>query len=203
MPWRAVLRSLTHPFQPPRTSTRVRVHRSTRNAEHRSIPPRELFGPLSLWSFCWVIWSNDVKSLSFLLFVINSRTAIAGAIIDLLLVFLFRRRDFCYNHMTSPPLQICFLFVLSCNFNWRACVKSFFALSGASFLFIRVIKFLVTLENDFLTLKLTFIYFNSKRFRVLPPAQVCKAITSEAATGSQDFNLHVVINEEFINIFCT
>ena len=47
---------------------------------------------------------------------INSRTAIAGAIIGLLLVFLFRRRDFCYDHMTSQPLQICFLFIHSCKF---------------------------------------------------------------------------------------
>ena len=60
--------------------------------------------------------------------------------------FLFRRRDFCYDHMTSQPLQVCFLFIRSCNFNWNACVTSFFALSGASFLFICVIKFLVTLN---------------------------------------------------------
>ena len=37
------------------------------------------------------------------------------------------------------------LFIRSCNFNWIACVTSFFALSGASF-FLRVIKFLVTLD---------------------------------------------------------
>ena len=46
----------------------------------------------------------------------KSRTAIAGDI-GLLLVFLFRRRDFCYDHMTSRPLQICFLFIRSCSFN--------------------------------------------------------------------------------------
>ena len=40
-----------------------------------------------------------------------------------------------------------FLFIRSCNFNWIAFVTSFFALSGASFfLFMRVIKFLVTLD---------------------------------------------------------
>ena len=39
-----------------------------------------------------------------------------------------------------------FLFIRSCNFNWIACVTSFFAVSGASFLFMRVIKFLVTLD---------------------------------------------------------
>ena len=48
-------------------------------------------------------------------------------------VFLFRRRDFCYDHMTSQPLQIFFLFICSCNFQCSACVTSFFALSGASF----------------------------------------------------------------------
>ena len=48
---------------------------------------------------------------------INSRTAIAGAIISLLLVFLFRRQDFCYDLMTTQLLQICFLFIRSCNFN--------------------------------------------------------------------------------------
>ena len=77
--------------------------------------------------------------------VINSRTAVAGAIIGLLLVF-FCRRDFRYDHMTSQPLQVCFLFILSCNFNWNACVTSFFALIGAGSLFIRVSKFLVTLD---------------------------------------------------------
>ena len=39
-----------------------------------------------------------------------------------------------------------FLFIRSCNFNWIACVTSFFAPSGASFLFMRVIKFSVTLD---------------------------------------------------------
>ena len=36
--------------------------------------------------------------------VFNSRTAIAGAIIGLLLVFF--RHDFCYDHMTSQPLFV-------------------------------------------------------------------------------------------------
>ena len=45
-----------------------------------------------------------VKSFSKI--VINSRTAIAGAIIGLLLAFLFRRHDFCYDHMTSQPLFV-------------------------------------------------------------------------------------------------
>ena len=58
-------------------------------------------------------------------------------------VFLFRCQDICYDHMTSQSLQISSLFIHSCNFNWSACVTSFFTLSWASFLFIRVIKFLV------------------------------------------------------------
>ena len=37
--------------------------------------------------------------------VINSRAAIAGAIIGLHLVF-FLRHDFCYDHMTSQPLFV-------------------------------------------------------------------------------------------------
>ena len=63
-----------------------------------------------------------------------------------LLCFLCRRHDFCNEHMTSQPLQICFLFIRSCNFNLSACVTSFFALSGASFFFNRMINFLVSLD---------------------------------------------------------
>ena len=78
-------------------------------------------------------------------FFFNSREAIAEAIIGVLLVFyLFCRHDFCYDHMTSHRLQICFLFIRSCNFNWIACVTSFSPLVELVFLFIRVIKFLVT-----------------------------------------------------------
>ena len=55
----------------------------------------------------------------------------------------------------------------SCNFKWISYVTSVFTLFGASFLFIRVIKFLVSLDiplkNDFLTLKLTFLYFREIR----------------------------------------
>ena len=40
-------------------------------------------------------------------YIFNSRTAIAEAIIGLLLVFfLFRRHDFCYDHMTSQPFFV-------------------------------------------------------------------------------------------------
>ena len=60
--------------------------------------------------------------------VINSRTAIAGAIIDLLLFFYFVVR-ICYDNMTSQPLQIYSLFIHSCNFIWVASVTSFFHFS--------------------------------------------------------------------------
>ena len=68
--------------------------------------------------------------IDFLFF--NSRTAIAGLLLTFSWFFLFRRRYF-YDHLTSQPLQICFLFIRSCNFNWTACVTSFFVLSRASF----------------------------------------------------------------------
>ena len=77
-------------------------------------------------------------------------------------VFWFRRRDFCYDHMTSQPLQICFLVIRSCNFNWSACVTSFFAPSGVRF-FVHLRDKIwsdltyLTHKNDFLTLKLTLI----------------------------------------------
>ena len=44
------------------------------------------------------------------------------------------------NHFKSA------FFIRSFPFNWSACVTFFFALRGASFLFIREIKFLVTLD---------------------------------------------------------
>ena len=59
-----------------------------------------------------------------------------------LLWSLFCKHDFCYDHKTSQsPLQICFLFIRSCNFSWIACVTSFFTHSGGCILFIRMIKF--------------------------------------------------------------
>ena len=95
----------------------------------------------------------------------NSRTAIAAAIIGLLLVFfvvaIFVTTIFCHNNFKSAFYS----FVHAISPELRA---SFSAPSGASFLFIRVINFwshssYLTLKNDFLTWKLTFIYFNSKR----------------------------------------
>ena len=69
--------------------------------------------------------------------------------------------------MTSQPLQSCFFkFVDAISFEVRA-LTSFSLLVERVFLFISVINILVTFDfthkNDFLTLKLTFIYFNSKR----------------------------------------
>ena len=72
----------------------------------------------------------------------NSRTAIAGAIGLLLVFFYFGVMIF----VTTIWRHSHFLFIRSCNFNWITCVTSFVAHSGASFLFMRVIKFLVTLD---------------------------------------------------------
>ena len=63
-------------------------------------------------------------------FFVNSRTAIAGAIIGLLLVFFY---FVVMIFVTTIWRHSHFLFIRSCNFNWIACVTSFFALSGASF----------------------------------------------------------------------
>ena len=88
----------------------------------------------------------------------NSLNCTSGLI--LLCFFLFRSQDFCYDHMTSPLLQIYFLFIRSCNLNklrvWRhfsLLVEQFFVhsrdccCSNLNYL---------TLKNDFLTLKLIF-----------------------------------------------
>ena len=80
-----------------------------------------------------------------------------------LLFFLFRCQDFCYDHMRSQSLQICFLSIRSCHFNWMACVTLIFTLSGANFfVHSRDLVFghtwLTSLLNDFLTLNLTFIF---------------------------------------------
>ena len=64
------------------------------------------------------------------LFFFNSRTAIAGAIIGLLLVFFY---FVVMIFVTTIWRHSHFLFIRSCNHNWIACVTSFFALSGASF----------------------------------------------------------------------
>ena len=42
-------------------------------------------------------------------------------------------QDFCYDHMTSQTLQICFLFIRSFNFNWSACEWSEFFLQFKEF----------------------------------------------------------------------
>ena len=94
-------------------------------------------------NFCLTVVTFRVTFMpsTFRVSVINSRTAIAGAIIGLLLVlFYFVVMIFVTNIWRHSH----FLFIGSCNFNWIACVTSFFALSGASFLFMRVIKFLVS-----------------------------------------------------------
>ena len=103
-----------------------------------------LIGHLTRLTFC------QVKAKSILWILIQGLSCY---------IFLFQ--DFCYDHMTSQSLHICFLVNHSCNFIWIACVTSYFTLSGASFCsfvwlcFCSHVTYL-TLENDFLTLKLTF-----------------------------------------------
>ena len=68
--------------------------------------------------------------------------------------------------VTSYDVAICFVFSRSCNFNWIPCVTSFFIFVELVFLFVRLIKFLVTwlasLKIDFLTLSSNFLYSSSK-----------------------------------------
>ena len=83
---------------------------------------------------CFLFEKNFYFSLVVFLFtfgiLINSRTAIAGAIIGILLVFFY---FVVMIFVTTIWRHSHFLFIRSCNFNWIACVTSFFALSGASF----------------------------------------------------------------------
>ena len=59
----------------------------------------------------------------------NSLNRTSGLV--LLYFFLFQRQDFFFDRMTSSSIHICFLFIHSCNFNWIACVASFFTLIWA------------------------------------------------------------------------
>ena len=68
---------------------------------------RQNFFGLSFLLFLDCRSTNLLRLFSGNLPAINSRTAIAEAIIGLLLVFfLIRRHDFCYDHMTSQPLFV-------------------------------------------------------------------------------------------------
>ena len=114
-------------------------------------------------------FSRHSFALGFLIFcVINGREATAEAIIGLLVFYffvkIFVRTIWRHNHFKS-----CFFFIRSCIFNWTACVTPFFTLGGARFfcslawlIFWSHVIYL-TLKNDFLTLKLTFLCFNSER----------------------------------------
>ena len=97
--------------------------------------------------------------------IFNSRTAIAGATIGLLLVF---SNFVVMIFLRTYDVTTCFLFILSCNFNWSACVTSILCLVEQVFCAFAWLNFwshlaYLTLKNDFLDLKLTFNYFNSKR----------------------------------------
>ena len=76
---------------------------------------------------------------------INSRTAIAGAIIGLLLAFLFRRRDFCQPYDVTTTSNLLFVHLLM-QFHLKFVRDVIFRFQWSEFLFIRVIEFLVTLD---------------------------------------------------------
>ena len=115
------------------------------------------------FSFCWddfVFWLALFNwSAGYVEYFYVFHSVLWKVFQDFSYVFLFRRQDFCYNHMTSQPIQSCFLFICSCNYNLIACFTSFFTLSGKFYFHLRDHKFLVTwltsLKNGFLTLKLT------------------------------------------------
>ena len=101
-----------------------------------------------VWYFLEMVFPIHSLSALHLVFSLvneNSLNCTSGVVV---LCFLFRQ-EFCYDHITSQSLQICsnFLFTCSYNFNWCACLTSFFALCGASFLFICVINFLTWLTS--------------------------------------------------------
>ena len=86
-----------------------------------------------LLRFCLVGWDCSIDLLvRFIRSVFHSITWIV--IQDLsCYVFLFRRHDFCYDHMTSQPLQICFFVHSFMQFQLKCCVTSFFSFSLANF----------------------------------------------------------------------
>ena len=79
--------------------------------------------------------------------------------------FLFRRHDFCYDHMTSKPLFVHsfmqFQLNCMCGVIFRSYWSEFFC--SCSWLNFWSHLIYLTLKNDFLNLKLNFICFNSKR----------------------------------------
>ena len=98
-------------------------------------------------NFCNV-WGLLLFKLAVLVVsIVNSSAAIAGAVIGLLLFFfLLRHPGFCYDHMTSQ-LLICLLFICLLQFHLN-CVRDviFHSQWSKFFLFIRVMKFLVTCD---------------------------------------------------------
>ena len=105
--------------------------------------------------FCWT-----------LCLFINSRTAIAGAIIGLLLFFFISSSWFLLRPYDVNATICSFVHAISTELHvWRhfsLLVERVFC-SCAWLNFSSHLTYL-TLKNDFLTLKLTFNYFNSKRW---------------------------------------
>ena len=74
-----------------------------------------------LFSLHWCVLHGDVSYLKSQFFQ-KIRLRVVSRILRAM--FFFRRQDFCYDHMTSQPLQICFLFIRSRKFStevraWR------------------------------------------------------------------------------------
>ena len=92
-----------------------------------------LTSSLKIWSVCSedsIVYDSLISNLSF--FFANYNKDINFLYVQFPLCSIR-----CFNNYRRHSH---FLFIRSCNFNWIACVTSFFALSGASFfLLIRVI----------------------------------------------------------------
>ena len=101
-------------------------------------------------------------------YFINSRTAIAGAIIDLFLVFYFVVAIFIKTKGRQSHFKSAFCSFVHANSTEVRVWRDFSLLVEHVFCSFAWLNFwshltYLTLKNDFLTLKLTFIYFNSKR----------------------------------------
>ena len=83
--------------------------------------------------FLWVV-GQKLSFAHYFIALVDSRTAIAGAIIGLLLVFFFisSSRFLLRPYDVTTTSNLPFV-QLSCNSNWSKCVTSFFVLCGAGF----------------------------------------------------------------------
>ena len=97
------------------------------------------FGLRLLFFLFWSVMQEDINYLSYLWGGTNSSHFRNSS--DYV---FFRRQDFCYDHMTSQPLQVCFLFIIHAISTEVHVWRHFSLFLERVFLFIRVIEFLVT-----------------------------------------------------------